>query len=99
MRPASFSMTSMCALRSGSGLPGLGAGNSATRPARNAAQRQHLEGATASISYQDQGGHWHTEVAKGGDRPDTAVVDRADGTHKEEPSASIASSNSPAEPE
>ncbi|PZM07974.1 hypothetical protein [Rhizobium tubonense] len=43
--------------------------------AKSAAQRQHLEGQDAEISYQAADGSWHTEHADGGDRPDTEVID------------------------
>ncbi len=50
--------------------------------AKSAAQRQHIEGRDAEISYQLFDGRWQTEHADGGDRPDTEVVDdgRAQGS-------------------
>ncbi len=42
-----------------------------------AAEEQQTAGATVSISYQDKDGRWHQEVADGGDRPETEVVDRS----------------------
>ncbi len=47
--------------------------------ARSAAQRQHVEGRDAEISYQLADGRWQTEHADGGDRPDTEVVDDGKG--------------------
>jgi len=43
--------------------------------ARSAAERKHLEGRDAEISFQLADGRWQTEHASGGDRPDTDVVD------------------------
>lgn len=43
--------------------------------AKSAAQRQHVEGRDAEISYQLADGRWQTEHADKGDRPDTKVVD------------------------
>lgn len=48
--------------------------------AKSAAQRQHLEGRDAEISYQVADGSWRTEHADGGDRPDTEVIDDGNGT-------------------
>lgn len=45
--------------------------------AKSAAQRQHLEGRDAEISYQTADGAWRTEHASGGDRPETEVIDDA----------------------
>ena len=42
-----------------------------------AAQRQHLEGETTDIEFEDASGEWHVEHADGGDRPDTKVEDDA----------------------
>lgn len=47
----------------------------AYRAAADAAERQHVEGATLSIQYQDAQGDWHTEIAAGGDRPETQISD------------------------
>ena len=41
--------------------------------AESAAARQRLGGATTGISYEDRQGQWHSEVAKGEDRPGTHV--------------------------
>ena len=51
--------------------------DAALAAARSAAERQHLEGRDAEISYQLADGRWQTEHASGGDRPDTDVVDDA----------------------
>ncbi|MBM7046636.1 MULTISPECIES: hypothetical protein [Rhizobium] len=47
--------------------------------AKSAAQRQHVEGRDAEISYQLVDGRWQTEHADGGDRPDTEAVDDGKG--------------------
>jgi hypothetical protein len=47
----------------------------ARRAAERAAHEQVVPGATTSISYEDKEGHWHSEVAKGDDRPETEVKD------------------------
>ncbi|MBB3644467.1 hypothetical protein FHX14_000626 [Rhizobium sp. BK619] len=49
--------------------------DTALRAAKSAADRQHLEGRDAEISYQVADGSWQTEHVDGGDRPDTEVVD------------------------
>lgn len=51
--------------------------DAALAAARSAAERQHLEGRDAEISFQLADGRWHTEHASGGDRPETEVVDDA----------------------
>lgn len=43
--------------------------------AKRAAAEQEVPGETEGIEYQDETGHWHEEVAKGSDRPDTEVSD------------------------
>jgi hypothetical protein len=43
--------------------------------ARRAAAEQQVPGTTQIISYQDPGGVWHEEVARGDDRPETHVSD------------------------
>jgi len=45
----------------------------ARRAAERAASEQVVPGATTPISYEDMEGHWHNEVAKGDDRPETEV--------------------------
>ncbi|KQT60691.1 MULTISPECIES: DUF2188 domain-containing protein [unclassified Aureimonas] len=47
--------------------------------AKDAAARQSLAGETDGITYQDQDGAWHEEVADGRDRPETEVVDQPPG--------------------
>lgn len=42
--------------------------------AEQAAQRQAQAGRTETISYQDAEGRWHEEIARGDDRPETAVA-------------------------
>jgi hypothetical protein len=49
--------------------------DAALAAARDAAARQALAGDTDGISYQDEGGRWHEEVADGADRPETHVID------------------------
>jgi len=41
--------------------------------AERAAREQGIPGTTTGISYEDQKGHWHDEVSKGDDRPQTDV--------------------------
>ena len=36
-------------------------------------QEQTVPGDTTGISYEDQEGRWHGEVARGGNRPETEV--------------------------
>ncbi len=43
--------------------------------ARAAAREQAVSGSTAAIEYQDKGGQWHTEIARGDDRPSADVED------------------------
>lgn len=47
----------------------------ALNAANRAAAEQQLGGSTAGIAYQDAGGAWHEELARGDDRPQTEVVD------------------------
>ena len=49
----------------------------AHRAAEEAAARQQLGGTSTIINYEDGSGEWRTEIAKGGDRPKTDVVDEA----------------------
>lgn len=49
--------------------------DAALAAATDASARQGLEGETEGISYQDADGSWHEEIAEGGDRPETEVVD------------------------
>ena len=43
--------------------------------AKRVAAEQEQPGETEAIQYQDEKGRWHEELAEGGDRPDTEVVD------------------------
>jgi hypothetical protein len=43
--------------------------------ARRAAAEQRVPGQTEAIEYEDENGKWHTETARGGDRPETDVED------------------------
>ena len=45
--------------------------------ARQAAAEQRAPGRTESIEYEDEKGKWHSEVARGDDRPETDVEDDA----------------------
>ncbi|MFN3657386.1 MAG: DUF2188 domain-containing protein [Pseudolabrys sp.] len=44
--------------------------------ARAAAAEQKVPGSTEVIQYEDEQGRWHTETARGTDRPDTSVKDK-----------------------
>lgn len=70
----------------------------AAAAAHKAAERQHQEGLTAAISYQDRESQWHTELADGRDRPDTRVVDNTNSASSDA-GVSPASANSPARPD
>ena len=41
--------------------------------AQRAALEQHVPGETSAISWEDENGKWHEELARGSDRPDTDV--------------------------
>ncbi|HXQ83529.1 MAG TPA: hypothetical protein VN769_05625 [Xanthobacteraceae bacterium] len=41
--------------------------------AQRAVQEQHVPGETRTISWEDEAGKWHEEVARGNDRPETDV--------------------------
>jgi len=45
--------------------------------ARRAAAEQRVPGRTESIEYETPDGKWHSEIAAGGDRPETDVEDSA----------------------
>ena len=45
--------------------------------ARRAAGEQRMPGRTEAIEYEDEKGKWHTELARGSDRPETDVEDSA----------------------
>jgi Uncharacterized protein conserved in bacteria (DUF2188) len=48
--------------------------DAARAAAQNAAKKQTVAGSTTGISYEDRQGQWHTELAKGEDRPETEVM-------------------------
>lgn len=50
--------------------------DTALAAARRAAAEQRVAGETTGISYEDEAGQWHEEIASGDDRPTTHVVDR-----------------------
>lgn len=45
--------------------------------AQAAAAEQRVPGATQTIEWEDEQGRWHTETARGSDRPQTEVKDKA----------------------
>ena len=45
----------------------------ARQAAQRAANEQHVPGETRTISWEDQNGKWHEELARGDDRPETDV--------------------------
>ncbi len=45
----------------------------ARKAAEHAAREQAVSGETTGITYEDKQGHWHREVARGDDRPETDV--------------------------
>jgi glycine/D-amino acid oxidase-like deaminating enzyme len=47
----------------------------AAQAAHAAASKQQRSAETEVIEYQDRKGEWHTETAKGNDRPETSVRD------------------------
>jgi hypothetical protein len=47
--------------------------DAARQAATLAAQEQRLAGETVAISYEDEHGHWHSEMDAGDDRPTTIV--------------------------
>ena len=49
----------------------------ALEAARRAAAEQRQPGQTEGIEYEDEGGKWHREIARGDDRPETDVEDGA----------------------
>ncbi|MEJ2375250.1 MAG: DUF2188 domain-containing protein [Pseudolabrys sp.] len=48
----------------------------ALQAAEAAAAEQRVPGTTQIIQYEDENGRWHTETARGSDRPATAVRDK-----------------------
>jgi Uncharacterized protein conserved in bacteria (DUF2188) len=47
--------------------------DAARQAAERAAREQVVAGQTTTISWEDKSGRWHTEVARGTDRPETDV--------------------------
>ncbi len=47
----------------------------ARKAAHRAAAEQSVPGETTAITYEDEQGHWHHELAKGTDRPHPIVED------------------------
>jgi hypothetical protein len=43
--------------------------------ARRAAAEQRVPGSTEAIEWEDEHGRWHSETARGSDRPETDVQD------------------------
>jgi hypothetical protein len=48
--------------------------DAARAAARQAAREQAVPGETTAISYEDERGRWHEELAHGRDRPETDVT-------------------------
>ena len=44
--------------------------------AKTAAAEQRVPGTTHTIEWEDEQGRWHTETARGTDRPETEVKDK-----------------------
>ena len=51
--------------------------DAAKAAARRVAIEQQRPGETAGISWEDENGRWHDELAEGGDRPDVEIEDDA----------------------
>ena len=51
----------------------------ALKAAQRAAAEQRVPGHTEEIQFEDEKGRWHTETARGSDRPDTSVKDKIEG--------------------
>jgi hypothetical protein len=49
--------------------------DAAAAAARSAAEKQQQADETEVIEYQDRKGKWHTETARGDDRPETSVIE------------------------
>jgi hypothetical protein len=45
--------------------------------AQAAAEEQTVPGYTETIEYEDEKGRWHTETARGSDRPQTQIKDKS----------------------
>ena len=50
--------------------------DAALKAAKIVAREQRTPGPTQVIQYEDQKGEWHTETARGIDRPETKIKDR-----------------------
>jgi hypothetical protein len=48
----------------------------ALKAAQAAAAEQQVPGDTLDIEFEDDKGKWHTETARGGDRPRTTIKDK-----------------------
>jgi hypothetical protein len=48
----------------------------ALKAAQIAAEEQKIPGETEAIEFEDSKGKWHTETARGSDRPSTTVKDK-----------------------
>lgn len=48
--------------------------DAALAAAKRVAAEQHVPGDTTLIEFEDENGHWHTELSQGDDRPDADVV-------------------------
>lgn len=48
----------------------------ALKAAQSAAAEQRVPGTTEEIQFEDEKGRWHTETARGSDRPETSVKDK-----------------------
>jgi hypothetical protein len=48
----------------------------ALKAAQIAAEEQKIPGKTEAIEFEDSKGKWHTETARGSDRPSTTVKDK-----------------------
>jgi hypothetical protein len=47
--------------------------DAAVKAAHRAAEEQRVPGQTHAIQYEDAGGNWHEELARGDDRPEADV--------------------------
>ena len=52
--------------------------STALAAARRAAAEQRVPGSTEAIEWEDEHGRWHSETARGSDRPETDVQDSKD---------------------
>jgi len=50
--------------------------DAARAAAEDAARRQRIAGSDTPVSWEDANGKWHEENVRGGDRPQTDIVDR-----------------------